>query len=415
MNAPDRLALSSALGALSMSYAPVIDRNRRMFGTRLTMLSIRPQDRLPVGLMLEPLGMFWPETRAPILIAPLDSEFDNSLLDWAAPGNAIIEVPAIALRDPFVQGLVQRARRKGMHLAMRGRPDVPLPPALLDCFDYALIHATEDRRRRRDGTNTPPPPGVTRRVPFIITGEFRHAELDAAYERGALGSVGVPYDEVRPTIERPPQPCHASVLELLRLAHERADFDQMETVLRRDAALMFELLRFVGNSAVVVPNGDGAAKRALVTLGHASVVRWLSRLLRVSDDEGNASPLKHGAIRRALFLEHLSSCAPVAAGLRDSLYLTGAFSLLDRATGTPFERLFQHAALPPPVWQALVERSGPCAPYLALAETVERSDPVTSRRQRESLGIGALDCNLSLLRALAAAPALGNGACQRSA
>jgi c-di-GMP phosphodiesterase len=408
MNAPDRLALSSVLGALSMSYAPVIDRNRRMFGTRLTMLSIRPRDRLPVGLMLEPLGMLWPETGAPILVAPLDGEFDNSLLDWAAPGNAIVEVPAIALRDPFVQGLVQRARRKGIHLAMRGRPDVPLPPALLGCFDYAMIHVTEDRRRRRDGTNAPPPPGVTRRVPFIITGEFRHAELDAAYERGALGSVGVPYDEVRPTIERPPQPGHTSVLELLRLAHERADFDRMETVVRRDAALMFELLRFVGDSAVVVPSGEGSAKRALVALGHASIIRWLSRLLRVSNDEGNASPLMHGAIRRALFLEHLSACAAVA-DLRDSLFLAGAFSLLDRATGTPFERLFQHAALPPPVRQALVERSGPCAPYLALAEAIERSDPINSRRHREALGIGALDCNLSLLRALAAAPAVAHG------
>ena len=83
-----------------MSYSPLIDRERRTFGTRLTMLSIRPQDRLPVGLMLDQLGMLWPEATAPVLVAPLDAELDDSLLDWEAPANALLEIPSIALRDP---------------------------------------------------------------------------------------------------------------------------------------------------------------------------------------------------------------------------------------------------------------------------------------------------------------------------
>ena len=118
-----------------MSYSPLIDRARRAFGIRLTMLSLKPQDRLPVGLMLDQLGTLWPEADAPVLVAPLDAEFDDSLLAWEAPTNAVLEIPAIALRDPDVQGLAQRARRRGIRLAMRGRPDVPLPPALRACFD----------------------------------------------------------------------------------------------------------------------------------------------------------------------------------------------------------------------------------------------------------------------------------------
>ena len=387
-----------------MSYSPLIDRARRAFGTRLTMLSLKPQDRLPVGLMLDQLGMLWPEATAPVLVAPLDAELDGSLLDWEAPANAILEIPSIALRDPDVQGLAQRARRKGIRLAMRGRPDVPLPPALLACFDYAMIHVTEDRRRRSDGTNVPPPPGVTRRTPFIITGCFRRAELDAAYERGAMGSVGVPLDDDRPTVERPPQPAQAAVLALLRLAHDRAALERMEAVVKRDAPLAFELLRYVATAAFAVPMQVASVKRALMVLGHAGLTRWLSRMLRVSSDEGNAAPLMHASIRRALFLEHLAACTSGGAELREALYLTGAFSLLDRTTGTSFTRLFQRAALPPAVGQALIERSGPCAPYLALVEAIERSDPINSRKHRESLGIAALDCNLSLLRALAAAP-----------
>ena len=403
MNAPDRLGLASILGSLSISYAPLIDRERRTFGTRLTMLAVKPSDRLPVGLILEQLNGLWPESRALVLMAPLDAQLDDSLLDWQTPPNAVVEIPAIALRDPSMQGLVQRARRVGIKMALRGRPDVPLPPALLDCFSYAMIHITEDRRRRSDGSNAPPPPGVMRRMPFIIAGAFRVDELEAAYSRGAVASVGVPLDEAHPTIERPPQPSQQAVLELLRLAHERVDIDVIESAIKRDTALAFELIRFVNSAAFAVPMQVGSVKRAVMVLGHAKLTRWLSRMLRVSTFNADALPLMHAGTRRGLFLEHLASCNAEGAELRDSLFQTGAFSLLDRITGTAFARLLQHAQLAPNVSAALVERTGPCAPYLSLAEAIERNDPAMGRKQREVLDISLLDCNVALLRALSAA------------
>ena len=403
MNAPDRLGLASILGSLSISYAPLIDRERRTFGTRLTMLAVKPSDRLPVGLILEQLNGLWPESRALVLMAPLDAQLDDSLLDWQTPPNAVVEIPAIALRDPSMQGLVQRARRAGIKMALRGRPDVPLPPALLDCFSYAMIHITEDRRRRSDGSNAPLPPGVMRRMPFIIAGAFRVDELEAAYSRGAVASVGVPLDEAHPTIERPPQPSQQAVLELLRLAHERADIDLIESAIKRDTALAFELIRFVNSAAFAVPMQVGSVKRAVMVLGHAKLTRWLSRMLRVSTFNADALPLMHAGTRRGLFLEHLASCNAEGAELRDSLFQTGAFSLLDRITGTAFARLLQHAQLAPNVCAALVERTGPCAPYLSLAEAIERNDPAMGRKQREVLDISLLDCNVALLRALSAA------------
>ena len=403
MNAPDRLGLTSILGSLTMSYAPLVDRERRTFGTRLTMLSVKPSDRMPVGLILEQLNGMWPESRALILTAPLDAQLDDSLLDWQPPPNAVVEIPAIALRDPAVQALVQRARRAGVKMALRGRPDVPLPPALLDCFSYALIHITEDRRRRSDGSNAPAPPGVMRRMPFIITGAFRVDELHAAHARGAVASVGVPLDEAHPTIERPPQPSQQAVLELLRLAHEQADIEVIESAIKRDAALAFELIRFVNSAAFAVPMQVESVKRAIMVLGHAKMTRWLSRMLRVSTFDADALPLMHAGARRGLFLEHLASCNTEGAQLRDSLFQTGAFSLLDRMTGTTFPRLLQHAQLAPNVSAALVDRTGPCAPYLSLAEAIERNDPVMGKKQREMLDISLLDCNVALLRALSAA------------
>ncbi|MCU0769614.1 MAG: hypothetical protein MUD07_09705, partial [Burkholderiaceae bacterium] len=108
MNAPERIGLPDALAALSICYAPLIDKHRRAIGTRLTMLSARAPGYLPVGHILEQLNEIWPAADASVLIAPLDAAFDESLLTWSAPANALLEVPTIALRDPDMQRLVQR-------------------------------------------------------------------------------------------------------------------------------------------------------------------------------------------------------------------------------------------------------------------------------------------------------------------
>jgi EAL and modified HD-GYP domain-containing signal transduction protein len=240
-------------------------------------------------------------------------------------------------------------------------------------------------------------------VPFIITGAFLRVELEAAYERGAMGSVGVPTDEEGPTVERPALPVQATVLELLRLAHDDAGIDALDAAIKRDAPLMFELLRFVGAAEGSTPTPEPSLRQALAALGRRDLTRWLSRMLRKATGDANA-PLTHASLRRALLLEHFAGAASDGAVLREALYLTGAFSLLERSTGTAFDRLFDGAAVPASVRQGLAERTGPCAPYLALLEAIERSDPINSRRHREALGLSALDVNLGLLRAIAASP-----------
>ena len=64
------------------------------------------------------------------------------------------------------------------------------------------------------------------------------------------------------------------------------------------------------------------------------------------------------------------------------------------------------AALPAGCADALIARSGPCAPYRGLVEAIERSDLISVVERRESTRIAALNC-IALLRALAAAHAAG--------
>ena len=68
MNAPERTtnAALGVLGTLSICYAPLIDKKRKALGTRLTMLAVNPNERPPIGQVLEALNTVWPESRAPV-------------------------------------------------------------------------------------------------------------------------------------------------------------------------------------------------------------------------------------------------------------------------------------------------------------------------------------------------------------
>jgi EAL and modified HD-GYP domain-containing signal transduction protein len=406
MNAPEKLQLGpNALGTLSICYAPLIDSKRKAIGTRLTMLSTKPQDRLPIGHVLSTLNNVWPESSAPVLVAPLDAEFDDSILDWEAPKNAILEIPSVNLRDPDAQLHAQQLFRDGKRLAIRGRPDTPLPPSLLSCFEYSLIHIAEDRRVLANGQPKPEPPGVSRRIPFIITGVQTVADVDAAFTRGATASVGWPLDDAQHRQARPLQPGQAVVLELLRLVRDDAELPKIEATLKRDPALAFKLLRLVNSAAFGLPVQITSFQHAVMMLGYKKMTRWLSLLLATASKDSNTFPLMHASIRRGLFLEFLGA-GEGQSELRDELFIAGAFSMLDRITGAPFPQLFELIALPENVIDAIVHKKGPHAPFLTLIEAIERSDPIGISRQVDALAVPIGACNQALLKAMSTANSL---------
>jgi EAL and modified HD-GYP domain-containing signal transduction protein len=285
---------------------------------------------------------------------------------------------------------------------VRGRSEVPLPPALLACFDCALIHVAEDRRK---DVNKKPPSGVVRRLPFIVTGVQSVVDLDSAYERGALASVGWPLDDAIHRAARPLQPGQAVVLELLRLVRDDADIAKIEATLKRDPALAFKLLRLVNSAAFGLSVQITSFQHAVMMLGYKKMMRWLSLLLTTASKDANTFPLMHASIRRGLFLEYIGG-AEADNDTRDELFITGAFSLLDRITGAEFSQLFELIALSETVTEAIVKRQGVYAPYLALIEAIERCDPIGIKKQTDSLALPIGACNIALLRALQAAQSL---------
>ena len=401
MNAPEKVStgVGRALGAVALCYAPLIDRHRKAIGNRLTLLSPRTQQRVELGELLADLSQVWPTQGPPILIAPLNTNIEESLASWQAPDNAVLEIPGAQLEDPVLQNAVRLLFCDGKKLALRGRPQAPLPPALLSCFQYAVIHISEDRRVNPDGTPTAAPPGAQRRLPFVITGVRSVNEVDSAFVRGAAASAGWPLDAPVAHGGKTLQTEQAVVLELLRLVRNDAPLDAIERELKRDPAIAFKLLKLVNSAAFGLTVRITSFRQAVMMLGYKKMARWLSLLLATSTKNANAFPLMHASIRRGLFLERLADHDD--AELRDELFSTGAFSLLDRVIGVPFEQLFDRIALPENVVDAILHRQGPHAWYLALVESIERSDPVRVLETLDTVALPLGECNRALLSALA--------------
>ena len=400
MNAPDRHLTTAgrALGAVALCYAPLIDQRRKAIGNRLTLLSVDTQNKADLGTLLADLNRVWPERGPPTLIAPLDTAIEESVNAWQPPANAVLEIPGLQLSDPVLQTAVQVLFRDGKKLALRGRPDSPLPPALLSCFEYSIIHISEDRRIGPDGTVTDAPAGIKRRMPFIITGVRSVAEVDLAFERGAVATVGWPLDEALLRSNKPLQAGQATVLELLRLVRDDAPVSKIDQVLKRDPAVAFKLLRLVNSAAFGLTVQITSFQHAVMMLGYKKMTRWLSLLLATASKDANTFPLMHASIRRGLFLESLAGNNDSDRG--DELFITGAFSLLDRITGAPFEQLFELIALSENVVEAILNRQGPHACYLSLVESIERADPIGVVEKLEQLAMPVAECNIALLRAL---------------
>lgn len=386
---------ANCLGSLTICYSSMIDRSRRAIGTRISLISRPAEAPLSIGTILNDLTSTLPTSSKTLLIAPFGIAYDRSLLEWIAPKNVILEIPAITLHQEEVQGLVVIMAGKGVRMAVRGRAAFGLKPELLDLFEYSVINDSEDRRK---GKVPPPGAATVRKFRFAIAGITNVADADAAFMRGATVSIGWPIDEGVMQAATQLNPSQAIVVKLISLVNQAADVKEIENTLRLDTALSFKLLKFINSPAFGLSVEITSFQHAVMMLGYTRLMRWLSLLLSTTSRDVNAAPLMSASIRRGLFMEQVGNGHD-----RDALFITGAFSLLDKITHTPFEKLFSMISLSNDIVDSVSSDSGKFSLELALIEAIEKNDPQEVSLLTSNLALDPSQVNLALLRALSAA------------
>ena len=397
---------SSILGQVALCYSAFIDRNRAVTATRLTVFPLRPDAPLDAGQLLEVLAEVWPADGGRVALNIVGEALLGDLLRARPSANLMLEVPWFMAADPAHHEALQALHRAGSSLLLKGRPASALPREVLPWFAHSIIDLSEDRRIGEDGAR---PAAAGRSIGHVQSGIRTIAEMQGAFDRGAVAVLGWPIDDAIAATHRSSRSVGQADLQVIVELIHRVDREEpvarLEQTLRRDPTLAFKLLRYINSPALGLRVEISSFAHAIMMLGHRKLKRWLAVLLATASKDANLKPVMFAAVRRGLLLEELARSVGDEE-MRNEMFICGVFSLLDRIFNQPFAELLKSIPVPERVAQALIDGSGPYRPYVELVRAVEGQSLFDIRAAAEGLFLGMGEINRAQLRALAAAAQL---------
>jgi len=284
----------------------------------------------------------------------------------------VIEILEDAVVEPELRAICERMVGAGYRLALDDFEWGSSHESLLDLVEIVKVNVlhrseaevaaiTEPLRGRgitllAERVETPEVHGWCERLGFELFQGYYYSRPEMVTHRGMAVSP-------------------LAILHMINLLRDEnaSDLD-LEEAFRRDASLSYKLLRIVNNAA---PGGPGveSIRRAIEIVGRAPIQHWLTLLLASSFSGVNGRDLElvNTAVLRARFCELLGHRCEMFDG-GESLFLVGLFSMMDAVLRLPMREVLARVDLSGPVEAALLERVGPYADLLLLAEAYEQGD-----------------------------------------
>jgi EAL and modified HD-GYP domain-containing signal transduction protein len=389
-----------ALDHLRLGWRPVVARDRRVLGVRIeiraTPGTAEASLASTVGAVIAALAdQTTSRSRGIVVLAPTPLSLTTDLQtigEWSSKANVMLEISAEVLTTRQLP-LIEAAHQSGLRFVLR-KSVHPLPRDTQRLF-AAVVDASKSGQSH-DGA-----------LALWVRDVHTRADVESALAHGAQATIGWPLDEPMVEPSAGLEPTRRAVLDIVRLIQGDADVIALERAFKNEPSLALMLLSVI-NGPAFAPSAALTApitslRHAILVLGYKRLVRWLVLLLGVSSANTRSMPLIYMAVQRGFFLEALAN---QVGGMRDDLFVVGAFSLLQQITGHSHERLFASAVLPRPVLDAVRAHEGAYGVYLALAEVIERGDTVGSERAAQLVGVSMGEINAALLSSLAAVDAI---------
>jgi len=168
-------------------------------------------------------------------------------------------------------------------------------------------------------------------------------------------------------------PSYPHIIRALNLVRDEADVAELEEELKADPVVSYRLMLHVNSVGMGFPRQIKSYRQAVTVLGFHQLYRWLVTLLVTADPSDRGSAIGRNAIIRGRFME-LMGQAHFRDSPPDDFFVVGVFSLLELLFGEPMQVLIGDLRIGEPVRAALVDRQGPYAPLLALAEAIESAE-----------------------------------------
>ncbi len=384
-----------------MSRQPLVNRQSRIIATRLTLHLGDQASTVDAVSTLSALANVWPQSEKPVFISCGRTGCEAGILDWSAPDNATIELPATTLVGQAGPDVIAALQTFQPTICLHFDPQAAqaLSAGVQFRFIGFDVHQFQlgqlkllTARTRTYGI------GIAFNVE--TSEQFR-----ACLEAGITAAAGWFFTSPTGLPAKALSPGQANIVRVLNLVRQNADIREIEAALKLDVAISYKLLRYINAAGFGLSCEIQSFRHAVNMLGYEKLNRWLSLLLGTASKDPMAPALMHTALLRARLMELLAS-GLVDKSEYDNLFITGAFSLLDALLGVGMEQALEAMRLPEPICDALLGNGGRYQPFLDLAVASEADDGEAIADQAAMLGLTADQFNRAQLQALTFADAM---------
>lgn len=296
-----------------------------------------------------------------VLRASADDAMEAGMYIALAPDDGT--APADAALIDAITAWRAAGARFGWALPAAGALAAALRPDFVVLRHYAAGASGTDRSVREARSGAPGVPLIALELPDIDL-------LEAALAAGATLAACRIDGAAEPRDARALPPPAQRLLTLLNALARDAETATIVAAIKTDVALAYRLLRQL-NSAAVAPGTElGSIEQAVALLGRNELYRWVCVLLLHHAPVRPASQaLQSMTLARARLFELLAERRGEPAP--GALFAMGLASMLPLLLRTRLDTALESLHLHPLARQALMERQGPWAAYLALVEVLD--------------------------------------------
>ncbi len=201
-------------------------------------------------------------------------------------------------------------------------------------------------------------------------------------------------------------PAQVNIIRLIDLVRKQSSTSEIEELLKHDAMLSFNLLRFINSAGFGMRSEVTSFKHAVMLLGLNRLFKWAALLMTTSTSKGMPPAVAATAVVRGRLME-LLALEKLPPEESDQAFVVGVFSLLDTMLGMPLDQALAAVSLPVQVTDALLHGTGPLAPFLQLTVACETNDDAAFASAIATLELNSNQVNWAHLQALAWAETLG--------
>ena len=173
---------------------------------------------------------------------------------------------------------------------------------------------------------------------------------------------------------------------LAEVSGKNTTLDRLEHIIGRDVSLSYKLLKYINSSYFYRITTIESVRHAIVYLGEKEIRRFLLLVIISEIATDKPGELIRLAVSRGRFCELLAQENGYGA-MTEEIFLLGLFSLLDAMLDVPMQTVINQLPLNSMMKSALLDRTGPLAPFLQAIVAIEQGDVEACVVALDDLGV----------------------------